>query len=59
MAGKSIGLGVYLRRTVLVIASRWYKNDDFKGLILDGVELRLSPEANYLGVILGQKHDRK
>lgn len=47
------------RKTELFLFIRKYKTDDFMDLSLGSVELRLSTEVVYIGVILDQKLDCK
>ena len=49
------GLGVNPAKTELVLFTRKYKVETFRLPILDGVELKLSESAKYLGVFLDSK----
>ena len=52
---KDKGLGVNPEKTELVLFTRKYKMEAFKLPILNGVELKLSKEAKYLGIYLDSK----
>lgn len=52
---RGCGLGVNPLKTELVLFTRRYKIGEFRRPRLDGIELSLSSEAKYLGVILDQK----